>query len=186
FFKSENIVIDDESVSLIIELKGDDTAAIMTELEKLAAYALGIGKIVKKDVEDLVGKSVTSEIYDLVDAINNSDGAWVYSIIDDLYDQKKQPHEILGYLSWYMRTIQNVKKHLAAGLNAGEIASKLKYKPGYVNRLIAQAKQYPTQKIKKWVGLLLKTDSDIKTGLKPPRIALDMLIASFVGSRNKN
>ncbi|MGB2600189.1 MAG: DNA polymerase III subunit delta [Candidatus Omnitrophota bacterium] len=181
FFKKEGIEISPEAVNLIAELKGDDTSGIKTELEKLASYSGG-DRIEVEHVENLVGRSVAETVFSLVDAINRSDPKWAFRILRDLYDQKKQPHEVIGYLAWYLRTMQQVVFLSDKGKNVKEIASQIKYSPAYAKRLMAQSKGYTAVKIDRWVFLLLEADRDIKTGRRGATLALEALITSFLTS----
>ena len=171
FFKKENIEISPEAVDLIAELKGTDTAAVKMELEKLASFAGG-KRIEAAHVEELVGRSVQETVFKLVDAINARDGGWAFRIINDLYDQKKQTPEIIGYLGWYIRIMQKITLLSARGIGQQNMASELGYSPAYVRRLTDQAKKYPVKRIEQWTSLLLDTDRDIKTGRKEATVAL--------------
>ncbi len=181
FFKKENVDITPEAVDLIGELKGQDTSGIKAELDKLIGYSGG-ERIEVKHVEDLVGRSVTETVFKLVDAINGRDPKWVLRVLRDLYDQKKQPPEIIGYLGWYIRVIQKIVLLRAKGMDIAGIASEVGYSAGYVRRLSGQAKKYSIKRINRWIDLLLTTDRDIKTGQKQGDLALEMLLVSLVES----
>ena len=181
FFKNEDIEISPQAVNLIAELKGDDISGIKTELEKIAAYSGG-EKIEAGNIEELVGRSVTETVFKLVDAINKKDAKWAFRIIQDLYSQKKQPHEVIGYLAWYLRTIQKIVALTSETKSIKEIASRIKYSPAYTRRLMTQAENYSTDKLERWVSLLFETDRDIKTGKKPATLALETLITAFLTS----
>jgi DNA polymerase-3 subunit delta len=180
YFKKEKIEISREAVDLICELKGQDTSGIKNELDKLAGYSGG-EKIGAGDVEELVGRSVTETVFKLVDAINAKDAKWAFRILGDLYDQKKQPHEIIGYLAWYLKIMQKIVFLTAGGeTNANIIASEIGYSAGYAKRLLRQAKGYSAGKLSKWVNCLLEADRDIKTGRKEARLALEEIVTKFL------
>ena len=179
FFKKENIQISPQAVDLIVELKGTDTPAVKMELEKLLSFS-DRGKVDLEDVEELVGRSVTETVFKLVDAINARNSKWAFRVLNDLYDQKKQPHEIIGYLSWYMRVIQKIKFLSGKGTSLDGIAGELRYSPAYTRRLSGQAEKYSVEKIERWIQLLLATDRDIKTGAKQAPLALEMLLVNLV------
>lgn len=179
FFKKNKIEISHEAVELIVELKGTDTSGVKRELEKLISFSGG-EKIELWHVEDLVGRSVTETIFKLVDAINARDGKWAFRILGDLYEQKKQPQEIVGYLTWYIKVIRKIASLTAGGMGLDKQASQLGYSPGYVRRLMNQSKKYPAGKIKRWIDLLLAADRDIKTGGKKPRLAVEILLSSLL------
>ncbi|NQT32821.1 MAG: DNA polymerase III subunit delta [Candidatus Omnitrophica bacterium] len=181
FFKKEGVEISGEAVELIVELKGTDTIGVKEELYKLLNY-VDDKKIGIEQVEQLVGRSVTESIFKMVDAINIRDAAWCFRILSDLYDQKKQPQEIIGYLSWYIRVIQKITLLTGKGIGLEGISSELGYSQAYARRLMSQANKYPVNKIKRWTSLLFTTDRDIKTGRKTADLAIDMLLVGLINS----
>lgn len=181
FFKKQNIDISPQAVDLIVELKGTDTPSVKTELEKLAAFSAG-GKIEIGHVEEIVGRSVTESVFKLVDAINAKDAKWVFRVLGDLYDQKKQPPEIIGYLSWYIRIMQKIALLSGRGASSQEVSMELGYSPAYARRLQTQAKKYPVKRINSWTHLLFEADRDIKTGRRQADLAMEMLLVSLLKS----
>lgn len=179
FMKKEGVEISAEAVTLILELKGTDTAGVKIELDKLVSFSGG-ERIEREHVETLVGRSVTETVFKLVDAINERDGEWAFNVLKDLYDQKKQPQEIIGYLGWYIRIIQKIKLLTGKGVGPAGIAEKLGYSSGYVHRLSGQAARYSAGRVERWVLLLCETDCAIKTGLKPGQLAVEMLLANLL------
>lgn len=179
FFQKENIQIDAAAVELISELRGNDTIAVKSDLEKLAVYSGG-DKITVSDVEQMVGKSVYETVFKLVDAINARNSEWTFNILGDLYDQKKQPQEIIGYLAWYLRIMQKIALLQGRGMGTSGITTNLGYKAGYARRLLEQSKKYPASRIKRWTEALFKTDRDIKTGRRSSGVAMEMLFVTFL------
>ncbi|MBD3380532.1 MAG: DNA polymerase III subunit delta [Candidatus Omnitrophica bacterium] len=179
YFKREGIEISSDAVEIIAELKGDDTIGIKAELEKLAGFAEG-GRIEASHVQQLVGRSVADTVFDLVDAINARKSEWVFGILKDLYDNKKQPQEILGYLGWYLRMMQKIALLSGRGVPSEGIVRELGYKPGYARRLLRQARDYPVKRIEKWTRAVYETDRDIKTGKRDAVLAMEMLMVEFL------
>jgi DNA polymerase-3 subunit delta len=179
FFKKEGIEISPKAVELIVGLKGSDAIAVKGELEKLVCFSGG-EKIENTHVEQLVGRSVTEDVFKLVDAVNARDTEWAFRVLNDLYDQKKQPHEIIGYLAWYIRAIQKVVLLSGRGSGPEGIAAELGFRPWQAKKFLDQAKKYPVKKINHWTSLLLETDRDIKTGRKRSPLALEMLLVNLL------
>ncbi|MBD3426873.1 MAG: DNA polymerase III subunit delta [Candidatus Omnitrophica bacterium] len=179
FYSKEGIDISPRAVDLIIELKGDDTQSIKMELEKLAAFSGG-ERIEALHVEELVGRSVTETVFKIGDAINAGNSGRVFKVLNDLYDQKKQPPEIIGYLGWYIRVVQKISLLLGKGIGFDGIAGELGYSPAYTRRLTSQAKKYPSSQIKRWVKLLLEADRNIKTGRTEAKLALETLLVGLL------
>jgi len=179
FFKKEGIEISPKAVELIVESKGTDVVAVRSELEKLVSFSGG-ERIEDTHVEQLVGRSVTEAVFRLVDAVNARDTEWAFSVLKDLYDQKKQAHEIIGYLAWYIRAIQKVVLLSRRGAGPEGMAGELGFPPWRVKKFISQAEKYPVSRINRWVSLLLETDRDIKTGRKGASLALEMLLVNLL------
>lgn len=182
FLKKEGISISSNAVDLIVELKGTNTIDVKAEIDKLIAFSAG-DKIDVNEVEQLVGRSVTEDVFKLADAINKKDSKWTFRILNDLYDQKKRPHEIIGYLSWYIRIMQKIVLLSGKGFSLGDIASELGYSPAYTRRLYNQSKKYSVKRIKKWTRQLFLADTDIKRGRREASLALEMLLVSLLHFR---
>jgi len=179
FFDKQEVKITPAAVDLIIELKGDDTTGIKMELDKLAAFS-GRAEITEEHVRQLVGRSVTESVFKLVDAVNKRDAKWAFRVLDDLYDQKKQPQEIIGYLCWYLRMMQKAGLLKSGGVSETDIPAQLGHKPFYGRRLVRESGKYPAERIRQWLSLLLEADRDIKTGRREGRVAVEMLVTSLM------
>ncbi|MEA3488911.1 MAG: DNA polymerase III subunit delta [Candidatus Omnitrophota bacterium] len=178
FFTKENIAISNQAVELIVELKGEDTAGMRTELEKLVSFSGG-EKIEVEHVEKLVGRSVKEAVFKLVDAVNTRDAKWAFRVLNDLYARKKRPEETVGYLAWYLRMMQKVVLLSKRGADPEGMAAELGLQPWRAGKFIQQAKKYPVDRIERWLELLLETDRDIKTGRRKPTLALEMLVVQL-------
>lgn len=179
YFSKEKIDISQEAVDLIVELKGQDTAGVKTEIEKLAVYSGG-KKIEAADVENLVGRSIAETVFGLVDAIEAKAASKVFLILGDLADQKKHPVETIGYLTWHLKNIQKVCLLSSQGRSPDEIATELGMPRWRGRKFIEQAGKYNGAKITKWLSLLLEADRDIKTGLKSEDLAMEMLVVGLM------
>lgn len=181
FFKKEKIEIDPDAIELLMELKGSDTSGIKAELEKIISFSCG-DRITSKHIESLVGRSVRENIFKLVDAINQNSPGRVFRIISDLYEEKKEPPEIIGYLAWHIRQMQKIVFASDKKMNLEAISGKIGYSPKYTKVLLDQSKRYPVTRINKWLSSLFEADKDLKTGKKEGRFALEMLLVSLCNS----
>ncbi|MFH1797965.1 MAG: DNA polymerase III subunit delta [Candidatus Omnitrophota bacterium] len=179
FLKKEGVEISSAAVELIVELKGQDAAFIKKELDKLICYS-NQKKITVEDVENVVGRSISESVFKLVDAVNADDAPWAFRVLNDLYDQKKQPHEILGYISWHIRIMQKTAYLSKKGDRLEQIAAELGYSLGYTRKLVDQSKKYSLKKLNQWVALIFEKDKEIKTGRIQPFLAIEMLLTTFL------
>ena len=181
FFRKEGVEITSKAVDLIVELKGTDTTDVKLEIDKILAFSSG-ENIDAPIVESLVGRSVTESIFKLVDAINARDSKWTFRVLNDLYDQKKSPQEIIGTIGWHMRMIQNMTVLLPKRMSDDAMASEMKCKPWQVKKLRTQIKKYPPERVERWVALLLDTDRKLKTGKVEATLAVEMLLVTFLNT----
>lgn len=179
FLKKEGVNISPEAVELLFALKGKDSAALKQEIEKLISYS-GQDPIGTADVEKLVGRSVADSVFVLVDALNKGDHKWAFRILGDLYGQRKNETEIIGYLNWYARLIGKIKYLSVKGLDVNAIAREVGYSPAYVARFRNEAKRFSGARLKRWNAILLNSDRDIKSGLREPALVMDMLIPALI------
>lgn len=175
FFKKQNIEISPEAVDLIFELKGMDPALIRSEIEKLAAYSGG-KKIDVGDVQELVGRSVSESIFKLVDAINSRNCKWALRILNDLGDPRKEGLKIIGYLAGHIRIIQKIKLMSSLGAGTKEMEAEIGKRVYFVQ---PQAAKFSSEKIEKWISLLLRSDADIKRGRAEPSIVMETLLVKL-------
>jgi DNA polymerase-3 subunit delta len=179
YFRKEGVNISSDAVDLIVELKGDDTAGIKKELEKLLSYSGG-DDIEESHVEQLVGRNIKETVFNIIKALNKRDPEWLYTIINDLYERREPPVRIIGYIGWHVRMMQKIVFLKERGLPPEAMASELKYKVGYVKRLCYQAREYPAERILTWNKALVEADNAMKRSYMPPELALDVLLAKLM------
>lgn len=180
FLKKHDIEISEDAVELITELKGTDSGAVKTALDKLISYSGG-ERIERGTVERLVGRSITESVYDLVGAITSGDRSKIFAVLEDLYAQRKSAHEVIGYLAWHIRTMQQIQHLLRKGADQKAIAKDLGYSPYYTKKLISASRGYDAPKIKVWNELLTEADLSGKTGAMDAETALELLLIKLSG-----
>ena len=132
------------------------------------------------DVENIVGRSVTDTVFKLVDAIERGDTGWAMRILGDLYSQKKNVTEVIGYLTWHIRLIAKIKYFSRRGMRNDEIAREAAAKVYQVSKMRPRAESYKEERVVRWTQALLTADREIKKGLKEPFLAMDILISSLI------
>jgi len=179
FLEKNNIKIEKKALDLLIELKDLNFIDIVSELEKLICFA-NKEEIKIKHVEQLVGSNIKEDVFKLIDAINAKNTIKLFNIISNLYAQKKQSYEILGYIAWYVKTMQKIIMFYNQGFNVHKTAKALGYSFAYTKRLFDQLKQHSSKKIKQWVILLLEADKEMKKGIKESRLIIELLLIRFL------
>lgn len=179
FFKKHSIDITDEAVRSILDLKGNDSSAVKSALDKLLSYSGG-ERVDEDIVGKIVGRSVTERVFKLVDAINAGNALWAFEIMNDLYSANEKPYKITGYLAWHLRIMQKINYFKSIGKDERAIAKNLGYSPGRVKHLVREANKYSPEKIQAWQKYLFDCDIHGKTGKTSDKLALEILTVKLL------
>ncbi len=178
YFKKHSLDVSNGAVKLIVQLKGEDSAAVKNALDKLISYSSG-KKIEADDVDKLIGRSVTESVFKLVDAIDIKDKKHAFNVLRDLYAEGKTSYEIIGTLIWHLRLMKRILLLELKGKSENFIAKDLGYSRGYIRRLMGKARKYNPERITFWQRALLEADLSSKTGTSQ-EVAMDMLLIELM------
>jgi DNA polymerase III subunit delta len=174
-FAERGVEIDAEAARVLVELVGDDPEALAGEIDKIATWAAGEAVGVMQ-VEALAAGCAEVPGYDLTDAWGRRDTAAVLGACQLLLERSPDPPSrsvpaLVALLVGHVGRVRSVQALLGAGLGAREIASRLKRHPFYVEKLVAQARNYSVDELRDAVVTLASLDHAIKGG---SRLAVDL------------
>ncbi len=168
--------IEDEAIRLLEELKGALPIDLVGELEKLMAFT-GERKAIKaSDVEEVVGRSVSSSAFDLSWEIGRKDASGALSIVSDLLGSGKRPHEIVGILSWHLKRVLRALVLKREGRSDHDIAREIKMRRDEVDIFFKQLGAFSIDGVKSKMEALLAADLDIKRTRYDPGLVLEFAI----------
>ena len=168
--KSKGIAFEQDASQRLLELVGDDTVAINTEIEKIANENLGNGKISVAEVEELVANNAEVKPWTVVDAFASKDLASVLTLLPQV--KKSTPISILIMCVARARELMCAKECLAiASQNASEatkmIATELGFSPALSWRVKNHAlwsKKWSVSELKNCVSSSLEAEKQMKSG----------------------
>ncbi|MDD5439635.1 MAG: DNA polymerase III subunit delta [Candidatus Omnitrophica bacterium] len=138
-----------DALDLLRRQKGSsDLLGLKNELEKLILFTGERTEITKRDIEIMVGKTLDDDVFRLLEAISRKDASGVLAVLNELWEGKSQPHEVIGLLAWHYR------KLYLAGTPSEAVRGRMKRN----------------------IDILLSTDVMIKTSALPPQTALEVAI----------
>jgi DNA polymerase-3 subunit delta len=109
-----------EAAELLVELVGPAMGLIDQEIEKLA---VSLGKkptIEADDVDRLVGRSKSADVFRIMDAIGEGKPAAALGILESLFAEGQDPMAVLGGLTFQLRKLAAVgRMHLQEGQALG-------------------------------------------------------------------
>jgi DNA polymerase III subunit delta len=174
-FADRGLEIDAEAARVLVELVGEDPEALAGEIDKIATWSGGEAVGVAQ-VEALAAGCAEVPGYELTDAWGRRDLPAVLAACQLLLERSPDPPSrsvpaLVGLLVGHLGRVRSVQALLEAGLGGREIASRLKRHPFYVEKLVAQARNYGVDDLRDAVVRLAALDHAIKGG---SRLAVDL------------
>ncbi len=110
--------MDVPTAQVLVDLVGDDMAALDAELSKLAIYVGDRDAITARDVEALVGLSRPEKVFGMTDAIAQGDAAAALKVWrQTLATDSQAVHRAIGGVAWGVRQMLTAKTQGARGVN---------------------------------------------------------------------
>ena len=143
---------------------GNDTANLLTEIAKIAAYHSGDGPVTGEEVALLAVPTLESKVFDMVDAVVSGQRNRAFTLFRREMTQGTSSVFILAMLLRQYRILQHIKIMQWAKRPASEMQSALGV-PGFaLRRYLDQASRCTNGQVKNAVRLCLDTDYEIKSG----------------------
>jgi DNA polymerase-3 subunit delta len=163
--------------TLLVELAGNESRALLNELHKLAAY-VGLGGTIGRDaVRLLVQDSGESSVFAFVDALAARQLGAALQLLHALLDDGQAPIYLLFMIARQVRILLQVKELTDQRLRADAIASELGQKPFVVRKAMDQAARFQTDALLRLHDRLVELDHWSKTGRIEAEAALELLVA---------
>lgn len=174
-FAERSVEVDAEAARVLVELVGEDPEALACEIDKIATWSGG-ERVGVQEVEQLAAGCAEVPGYELTDAWGRRDLAATLAACELLLERSPDPPSrsvpaLVGLLVGHVGRVRTVHALLEEGLAAREIASRLKRHPFYVEKLVAQARNYDVDELRDAVVQLAALDHAIKGG---SRLAVDL------------
>lgn len=174
----EDYKIDFRTIILLQEYTDGDIVRLDNEIEKLKLFKMDDKYITKEDVDNVVTKNISSNIFDLIDALDKSNKTKVFQIYEDLIKLGEDEIKIINLLANNYRLIYQVKV-LGYNYNQKEIKEILKQKPYTINKAIERSYFYTEMRLLDILKKLSNLDINIKSGKKEKEIELPIFLSSI-------
>lgn len=154
--------ISDKGVALICEFVGNDLSRLSNELEKLFLLVEEGAQITEKDIEKNIGISKDYNVFELVNAVLDTDFAKAIKIIEYFHRNPKAAHitvVISNLLNLYQRLF---KVHFLKTNDPRQIATALKIHPYPAKELLTKKSKHPPKIISRNFSILRDYDLTAK------------------------
>lgn len=180
------VVLSPRNAQRVLEYAGADVTRLLTEMEKLCAFALGSAgeqspEITAQMIETLVPKTTETTVFLMANALVAGDFEKAYSLLDVLLNQGEEPIAILGALSSSFIDMCRVRAALESGLQASGAAAYGEYKGKEFRLRNAErsVRGVRAGQLHQCLQLLLEADLALKSSRAGGRLILEELIAKL-------
>ena len=175
--------LEEQAVHVLREACGSSLYGLRRELEKLASFVPSDRPATAADVHLLRGVDPGASVFDLTQAIAESDRGRVLSILARNLEAGEAPLRILGSLAWQYRRLWKVKELLAKGGREGEAARILRMDPRKLGPFLEPFSEAHCQRA---LRLFLDTDAKLKGGSgSRPRMVLEGLLLKLCEEKTR-
>jgi DNA polymerase-3 subunit delta len=159
----KNLKIESAALELLSTYTLGDSAAAISELEKLAMYS-DDEPITRGMVELLTHPDLHTSVFRLTDAIGAKRSSAALSDLRDLISRGENLMQIFFMIVRQFRILISLQDLAKRNLAQSEIAKQLKLHPFVVQNSIPQARNFSAEELKRAYTQLLEIDTGIKTG----------------------
>jgi DNA polymerase-3 subunit delta len=160
--KSYQIIIGHEATQKLIELTGESTVAINTELQKLANYLHSLGKseASKNEVMAVVAKAAQPSPWDFVEAVSQRDLILAMELL--LAMPNESPISLLALCIIRIRELLMLKSVTDRG--TGNLAKAMKKPDWQIRKLQSSAAKFEATELRQFLSLAASVDMQMKSG----------------------
>ncbi|MDE7131675.1 MAG: DNA polymerase III subunit delta [Lachnospiraceae bacterium] len=179
FLKRENKNITERDLNLFLDKTGSDMENIRGELEKLLCYCLERDVITAQDIEAVCTKQVTSQIFDMINAVAERRQKAAMELYYDLLTLKEPPMRILFLITRQFNLLLQVKELKNKGLDANAIGKKVGLAGFIARKYVAQAAKFKEADLRRALADCVEAEQAVKTGRMNDIMSVELLIVKY-------
>jgi DNA polymerase-3 subunit delta len=159
-FEARGVTVDSDGARALVEIVGDDLAALATEADKIATWAAG-GPLQRGDIEALAAPAREATAWALTDAWGERDLPTLLAACEAELE-RRDPFGISTRLAAHVGLVRNVQLLAADDVPSREIAKRLGLHEFRVRKALGHAKHYAKDELDAAVVSLAALDAAIK------------------------
>jgi len=173
-----------DAAQTLVVLAGGSLRELASEIGKLVSYAGDRRAITSEDVRAVASHVAEATVFELMDALGRRQADLALRLLQTVLAEEA-PVKVLFMLGDQIRMLLKTKtlleRHAAPGRRPPQAAIReaLGTRAFLFERYKAQVEAFGRLDVSRVLGLLMETDTEIKTGQKPPRLALETLIVGL-------
>jgi DNA polymerase-3 subunit delta len=177
--KDLGVEMDRPAATLLADILNSEPARIQVEIEKLASYVQGRGRITSADVEELVVAARKNTVWQLADMLATRRRDDAFKFLENLLREGEEPIGLVGVLAWMYRKLIEARD-LPASTNGFQAARTLGMRPDAAEAAVRNAHRIPKKDLIAGLIALAEADSQLKSSNPDPRALMEFLIAQLM------
>lgn len=162
--------------ALLLEKVGTNLLRLDKALEALASYVGEKSSIDEREVEALLGVSLTHTRFELARAVAGRETLKALEIFSHLISEREKPHEIVGALGWQLRRLLRAKELLEEGISPREVGARLRLRWEEQKNFFDALSRFERSELEKGLRELLEVDHRLKTGIGEGKEAVEQFV----------
>ncbi len=179
FLKKENKNITERDLNLFLAKTGSDMENIRGELEKLLCYCLERDVVTAQDIEAVCTRQVTSQIFDMINAVAERRQKAAMELYYDLLTLKEPPMRILFLITRQFNMLLQVKELKNKGYDANNIGEKVGLAGFIARKYVTQAAKFKEADLRRALSDCVETEEAVKTGRMNDVMSVELLIVKY-------
>ncbi|WP_179950280.1 DNA polymerase III subunit delta [Lactiplantibacillus garii] len=180
---AKQISIDADALQELFNRTDGQLGLVMGQLPKLMIYAAQSQRIDLAAVQALVTKSLTQNVFDLVNNVLRYQTQAAVELYHELVAAQEAPLKINAILLGQFRLLLQVKILARAGYSQGSLASTLKVHPYRVKLAMQTVRHFDQVALRAAYLGLLQTEVQMKTTQRDPELLFELFMVQFVNER---
>lgn len=136
-------------------------------------------KITKEDIDKVLIKSIDTNIFELLNAINRPDAEEAINIFNDMYLSNEPIPRIFYMITRQIRLLLGYKLYKAKGYDERQIQEKIGIKDYEFKKIRTQSSSFKTEQLEKIMEYLLQMDLKLKTVSNQDKLEMEMLLVKL-------
>lgn len=174
--------IDHQALNILIQRTNADLTIIMQELSKLYLYCYQEKVITTEAVADLVTKSLTENVFDLVTAVLAGKTSMALTLYHELRANGEEPIKMNALLLGQFRLLLQVKGLMPKVRNEKELATQLKVHPYRVKLANQASRKFTLQNLSQAYLGLYDLEKQLKSTQRDPEMLFELFMINFVNN----
>lgn len=161
---------------------GSDLGQLADALERLCCYVPAGKPVQVSDVEQVVVTTRQHSVFELIDAVGQSDRSLALSLLSDVFSQREPALKLLALLSRHVTKLWQVADLLGRGRpSVGEISQKLGVLPFVAGKLLDQARKLRLQRLLAMHEAIFQADRQLKQSKLDDERVMEQLVLKLCG-----